>query len=454
MGQIGYYKIQSQENGKQDLLENNEIIDDETPTDLTINEIFENYLFENEKEGRKQGLSEKINEISDKIKEVKGDKDDAKNETRKEDVIASNTTNSKNLTEEGVMAQSIESSQQIREGQAGENPTLGNIIQPDQNIQVVPNINEQAAPPNLENQVAPEDQGGIGQRIGNLFNGMAIPGLAALGNFWNNRIMPKNRKNSNSNDEEEHIFIRNLKELAYSDIEDADEYFMILGNIYLMGDKDYNIVENITTAAFFYEEAAKRGNIDGMANAGTFLISRNKARAYKYLKVCAEADNTGCHFSLGTLLIDVMFEKSNVTKAISHLEKAFAVESYSALAAKILVKVYREDEYRDDELADFYFNHYFENTDRKLFTLDDLNFYIEKIIEEKEEKYFKTYFKILLDSETDPDTAKWYKLGFRKYTMGEFDRALLAFTFGSLMSHKEAMKAAGYIWSNNLTSLT
>lgn len=59
--------------------------------------------------------------------------------------------------------------------------------------------------------------------------------------------------------------------------------------------------------------------------------------------------------------------------------------------------------------------------------------------------------EVINKSKPEIDIQQWHDLGYRKYTMGEFDRALLAFAFGALTNHIDSIKAAGYIWANNMT---
>ena len=60
-----------------------------------------------------------------------------------------------------------------------------------------------------------------------------------------------------------------------------------------------------------------------------------------------------------------------------------------------------------------------------------------------------------MKSDQDKYVLDWFDLGYTKYMLGDFDRALMVFSFAAGIQHLEAMKSAGYIWSKNLTkSLT
>lgn len=45
----------------------------------------------------------------------------------------------------------------------------------------------------------------------------------------------------------------------------------------------------------------------------------------------------------------------------------------------------------------------------------------------------------------------YYKLGYKKYLLGEFDQALMIFSFCAMLGRTICVKAAAYIWENNLT---
>ena len=59
--------------------------------------------------------------------------------------------------------------------------------------------------------------------------------------------------------------------------------------------------------------------------------------------------------------------------------------------------------------------------------------------------------EVINKSKPELDIQEWYDLGYRKFTMGDFDRALLTFAFAAHTNHLDSVKAAGFIWANNMT---
>mmetsp|Transcript_2393 Transcript_2393/g.3101 ORF Transcript_2393/g.3101 Transcript_2393/m.3101 type:complete len:96 (+) Transcript_2393:1649-1936(+) len=64
-------------------------------------------------------------------------------------------------------------------------------------------------------------------------------------------------------------------------------------------------------------------------------------------------------------------------------------------------------------------------------------------------RIYKLFKDLITLSTTDVHWIYYY--GYQKYTMGYTDSALLIFSFAAMNGHKEAIRAASYIWKNNLT---
>lgn len=144
------------------------------------------------------------------------------------------------------------------------------------------------------------------------------------------------------------------------------------------------------------------------------------------------------------------FEKSNITQAIHHFD--LAVEGGFYDAAVPLAEIYSSDlTHFDMDKADHYMDIVYKHGTKNFISLETVEYYKDRVVETLNETYFDRFYDLIANSEEDTDVKAWYSFGYRKYTMGEFDRALLAFSFGALMNHVESMKAAAYIWANNLT---
>ena len=281
-----------------------------------------------------------------------------------------------------------------------------------------------------------------------LFGGFNLFGVNFLRNFWNERIRSENMKMKDY-DGEDHVFIRKLKKLANET--GSSEYYSILGNLYLRGAPQYNVKVDIDTALGYYEKAAEGGDLEAQLYVGSYLMAKNKFKSFKYLSNCAEGGLAACHFGLGTLYNNLGFEKSNVTKAIQHFD--LAVEGGFYDAAVPLAEIYSSDlAHFNMDKADYYMDIVYKHGTKNYISLETVEYYKDRVLETLNETYFDRFYDLIANSEEDTDIKAWYSFGYRKYTMGDFDRALLAFSFGALMNHVESMKAAAYIWANNLTN--
>lgn len=251
----------------------------------------------------------------------------------------------------------------------------------------------------------------------------------------------------------ENPLITTLKDLAEE--MDSDDIYIILGNLYLTGDSQFNIKANITQSMIYYEKAADMGNNEARAYVGVNALNKDYDKAFKYLSKCAESDSAFCHHSLGQLYENDMFEGFNMTESVMHYEIALENEYYEA-AMKLSDIYISVDEYYDSEKADDYMDLYLNHSVPLNILNEEAATYLRMramSYDDTKDRTFHSHklFKLIEKSEIETDIKLWYNIGYRKYILGEFDRALMCFSFGALMHHPESIRAAGFIWANNMT---
>ncbi|CAI2384468.1 unnamed protein product [Moneuplotes crassus] len=455
-------------------------VDQDTPTDLSPKDLFDlDYYAQLSK--AKEFMEEAIIKIGEELIETKNVKENSKTEEFKDkvkefkhinttDEFHKNKTSQVNTTEhvdDHKVPESEEKEQRlgIPLGQGG----LGNQPQVAQQNQVQNEVFDDGIDEvvdNLLNDIQP----GIGGRIGNFFYGIAMSSIAAMTEFWNNRILPASLKKEKMFDNEDHPFIKRIKEHAFSNTSESDEYLLILGNIYAEGNAQYGIVEDIDKAAEYYEMSANLGNMEAVVYIGTYYLNRDKLKSFKYLNKCVNENIIMCHFSIGSLYADPLYEKSDTEKAIHHLTISLKdpdLKHLSAQALKILYRhgenTFEKEKMPEDFLAksEEYFEIEYFSSDFKMFRDSDRNYFVNRILDEIDfenqqeiARLTDKFIEYVKFTEIDRDTTRWYNLGYVKYSMGEFDRALLSFAFGAAIDHTDSMMAAGYIWTENLTNLT
>ena len=67
------------------------------------------------------------------------------------------------------------------------------------------------------------------------------------------------------------------------------------------------------------------------------------------------------------------------------------------------------------------------------------------------DSYFK-YIDTLASLKLPLEFTELYEMGFNKYKIGDYDRALIIFSFCALAHDIECMMSAAYIWEKNLTT--
>lgn len=275
----------------------------DTPSDLYAHEIFDFGKYENvtkevdkgeagvkESQEFEQGLTDEQMEQIQELKEQEVLADQS--------VKSSNTTNEERNSTESPEPSSSGVIPPVGIGMgAGAGVGMGNNnpVPPAEGVQPNPQVDPNPGV-GQPGEMIPEGEipvgdvePGLGQRIGNFLNeNIAAPGIAAVGTFWNERVKPKSQ--AQAYDKEDHPVVKRIKEEAFANNSDSDEYLVMLANNYLVGNDDFGIKENLTQAAEYYEMAANMGNLEAIVNIGTYYASRNRRKAYKYLKQCIYHD--------------------------------------------------------------------------------------------------------------------------------------------------------------------
>lgn len=104
--------------------------------------------------------------------------------------------------------------------------------------------------------------------------------FAFLANIWNRYIKTDNMRLKDKSGED-HVYIDMLKEFAAKT--NNSEYYRVLAKVYLTGAPEIGLQQNYTKSIYYFEEAAKRGDVVSMFSIGIVNINDNQELARDYL---------------------------------------------------------------------------------------------------------------------------------------------------------------------------
>lgn len=333
-----------------------------------------------------------------------------------------------------------------------------NIVQAAPNADVgagVANAAEGAA--NAAQNAAPN----AGNGFFNYLNGFNIPGLGMIRDFYYQRVLPptmqkKNKyepeviDDENNKEDEANIIIEITEQTAYSNVSNSGELFISLAVIYEFGSSDYGVKKNLTKAYEYFEQAGIRGESLGIQKMNLHLLG-SREEQIKFLKTCIEVSKSDqCRHLLGQIYLDKDYSKHSVNKAVEQFVIA-ADNGYEDSIQELMQIHLFNKEWLNLRTAEIYIDLLLKKSVAK-----PINNEIVKLIYAiwdvtGSTEVFRKLLKYVVQTKNDSDLDKWYKLGYRKYLLGDIDRALLVFSFASFLNHDESTKAAAYIWDKNLT---
>ena len=156
-----------------------------------------------------------------------------------------------------------------------------------------------------------------------------------------------------------------------------------------------------------------------------------------------------CHLGLGKTYVTGTGLKQNVQKGIEILENILDTQFRSEAASVLAIAYSNFPEYKNDEKFSEYLQISIQdpkNVNNRLQNYLHKNTAFVKDDKGDCSELMEAIKVIHSVSELD----EWYKFGYKKYTMGEFDQALMVFSFAALNGHVKSIKAAAYIWDKNL----
>ncbi|CAI2385536.1 unnamed protein product [Moneuplotes crassus] len=242
------------------------------------------------------------------------------------------------------------------------------------------------------------------------------------------------------------------------------EYHLILGNLYLLGNKAKGIEPNRFLALFYFEEAAKRGSNVAHYNLGLLLQEESPWKALSHFKICARNNFTTCNLALGTMYYQAErfgIEK-NIEMAIRYLELAKDGEHFEACS--ILAHIYltepshinKEEAYKNLDYAYrneldmnaklMMISYYYENLFKPITptTCDKINGILQDLVVSNEgEKWFKFAYQVYFSSDYSQKYPTNHKILWNP------DHALLLLSYASLLGNQGAAFITAKIWEND-----
>lgn len=121
------------------------------------------------------------------------------------------------------------------------------------------------------------------------------------------------------------------------------------------------------------------------------------------------------------------YKQFNETIAAMYLKEAILLGD--GISPSYLIELYLSSGVVSDDDLEYYLDVALSYDPDSSVGLEMLAFYSEKAESTNSIKYFDKYYDLLETFGSTGDVKGWYEFGYRKYQVGDYDRALLAFAF-------------------------
>lgn len=79
-----------------------------------------------------------------------------------------------------------------------------------------------------------------------------------------------------------------------------------------------------------------------------------------------------------------------------------------------------------------------------------VEYFYKKASTQNDSEYTTKFFNSLAHSQDAGDILEWNQFATRKYMIGDFDRAYIAFAFAALLNHADSANSAGDLWERGV----
>lgn len=247
--------------------------------------------------------------------------------------------------------------------------------------------------------------------------------------FYYNAFTQFYRGSSKETKTRDYRIIRYLKDGAKNDKE-GYTYHLVLSELYLKGDTENGVIRDVNLAQFYLEVAAERGSLLAKFNLAIVLRDEEPERALELFNELIDYNYALGYLGLGSMYYKGIGVEKNYTESLMYFEKAFIeVENE---ASSFMAYIYNKPEMYNETLTDIYLSIALgkESDMRAKLLAIDLTYqnkhnFTEDIVCNQVLHSIAGLLKY-------NEMQEFYKLGYRKYTMGDFDSALMYFSFAAM----------------------